>query len=42
MSIKIFPKKLPIEILKQVQNDNCQAIVDIPVMLNLFQHLLEN
>jgi len=26
----------------KVQDDNRQAIVDIRVMLNLFQHLLEN
>jgi TolB-like protein len=32
---------LPIEILKQVQNDNYQASA-LAVMLNLFQHLFEN
>jgi hypothetical protein len=27
---------LPIEILKQVQNDNCQAFAALAFMLNLF------
>ncbi|MEW6001351.1 MAG: nucleotidyltransferase domain-containing protein [Nitrospirota bacterium] len=49
MLIEILKQTCPEEIPKQVrndtfrvQNDSCRAFADIPVMLNSFQHLLEN